>query len=370
METGTVTFFNIDEAGFYKVRKNDKPNDLIDGSCSEILHSVNKWKDKQEFLNTVPWDIRKHKKRDVVYCRSIAHSADTDDFVFVMWKRVGDESGKMHGIDEKAGKKEKKGDSVSLNSKTFGGKSLVYGQPMYYWFIPKLDLVASIKFPYSISDKELMTSYIKRCVENRVDHPNRKKNIVTREHPVHGADAPINNVTFESSCGKHKSLRFSFKASEKRVNIYNTDLNKLAPKITHIVVRDVIAIKNFDNERSEALKLYNKVMKKRKNNVYERRVEIETEVFLTPAELQEMLDLYQDEYDPTTPWVNMGFKEGKEDSPSFFNSYIERTDIIMDPSKKHENTHYTAEDLLTELTRQRNSLLASFIEQAKMNGTN
>jgi hypothetical protein len=308
--------------------------------------------------------------RQEVYCRSIDSDEDTGDYFFVMWKKTGDGSDKLRGILENAGAGEVKGDSISIKAKKVAGQKVIHGDPMYYWFIPEFNLLASIKFPYSLTESELVSSFIKRCVDNKVPHPCKKTVTASRHYKALGRDILVNNTTYESTDGKHKSLRFYFNVNEKRINIYDTDLAKLAKSITHVVVRDVISTKHLTDERGTVLQLYNKVMRRDKKPLYERHVEVETEVSFTENELKDLVDLYQQEYDPLTNWINIGFKEGKEEPAKFFNSYLERTTIMADPINKHDNTHYTSSHLKSIILRERDSLLASFyVAKNKDTGT-
>ncbi|TOG14945.1 hypothetical protein, partial [Vibrio parahaemolyticus] len=57
------------------------------------------------------------------------------------------------------------GDVIQVE-KNAQGKKLIYGAPMYFWYIPEKNLVASIKFPHSTVNTEEMCWYIKRSIDN------------------------------------------------------------------------------------------------------------------------------------------------------------------------------------------------------------
>ena len=90
-----------------------------------------------------------------------------------------------HLIDEKnaadGNDKEKDTHTVETNVR---GQDVIYGQPMYYWYIPEHNLIASVKFPHSLADSEGVSHYIKKCIDLRIDHPRKKltENTIFNHH--------------------------------------------------------------------------------------------------------------------------------------------------------------------------------------------
>ncbi|WP_218419970.1 hypothetical protein [Alteromonas lipotrueae] len=366
-DRGLVTFFNIDKAGFYKIRK-EKEAEHIEGSYESILKSVYDWIESEEhFVNCIPWDIHVHKSRTPIYVRDKHYDSDTGDYFFVFWRKITDKSGKLGGIAEDASKAASTGDAFSVEASKRNGKTLIVGQPMYYWFIKEFNILATIKFSDSLIDTQNVCAFIKRAINNRVEHPNKSTSYNEIYDPRTNANRVTNKVTYQSTDEKHKSLFLGFAASEKRINIYDANLEKLARKITHVVVRDVISTKVVEDNRSGILRLFERVLEKKKNNIFKRQVEVETAISLTGEELKDLVELYSETHDPTIDtWANIGFIEDGEDAPKFFNSYLERTHLYLDPSKRHEGIHYNADYIYSTIKRERNSLLASFYEQQEV----
>lgn len=360
MEKGLVTYFDIEKAGFYKSKRGTGAQ-LIEGSYSDILESTYNWiKSEDDFINCIPWAPNAHKSRTEIYTRSTHFDKDTGDYIFVFWRKTTNKSGRLGGISEDAKNKESNGDAFSVNASKKGGKTLIVGQPMYYWFIPEFNVLATIKFPDSLIETQTICSYIKRAIDNRVVHPCKDTKERTVTHYTTGADILINKTTYQSTDGKHKNLTLNFEAREKRINIYSADLDKLAKKITHIVVRDVISTKEIKDDRHPILKLFERVLENKGNNIFNKHVEVETEISLTGEELENLVRLYGDTHDAVNQWINIGFREEGEETPRFFNSYLERTSIYAKEEEKHEYIHYTAEYLSEIIKKERDNLLASF----------
>jgi hypothetical protein len=364
MEKALVTYFDIKKSGFYKYKRGAQP-DLIEGSYPDIIESIFNWiQNEDDFINCIPWSTEAHKNRPEIYTRSSHFDANTGDYIFVFWKKTTNKSGRLGGIAEDAKNKETNGDAFSLNASKKNGKTLIVGQPMYYWFIPEFNILATIKFSDSLIETQSICSYMKRAIDNKVQHPCKKTTHSTSHHPTSGNDILVNRTRYQSTDGQHDNLTFNFEASEKRIDIYDADLDQLAKKITHVVVRDVISTKVMEDDRHPILKLFEKVLENKGNDIFNRHVEVETQISLTGDELRNLVELYSDSYDPINRWINIGFKEEGEESPRFFNSYLERTAIMAAPEEKHEDIHYTAEYLSKIIKRERNSLLASFYNDA------
>mgnify|MGYP000308037557 CR=1 FL=1 len=150
MEKGSISFFKIEKCGYY--RRHDGKWELIEGSLNETLAMVQGWVKGRDFSQTIPWDVSATPGRKQIYCKSVYKNEETNDSVFVLWKKFGDETGDVSGILANSKVGEDKGGSIKLDSK-INGKDVIYGQPMYYWFIPEFNIIASIKFPHSPDEK-------------------------------------------------------------------------------------------------------------------------------------------------------------------------------------------------------------------------
>ena len=89
--------------------------------------------------------------------KSIQHNNETGDYILILWRAVGNGNG-VYGIRSNAALN----DNALYNANDAGnGDDIIWGEPSYYWFIPRHNVFASIKFPSSIADTKLMNSFLK-----------------------------------------------------------------------------------------------------------------------------------------------------------------------------------------------------------------
>jgi hypothetical protein len=360
MESGLVTFFDVKEFGFYRPRRASKSDptgkdEYVNGSMSEVLESVMEWVRGREFAQTIPWDVPTNPDRTKIYCKDCQKDEVTGDVLFVFCKALTNSKGELSGFVEGARVGSEDKDVVQV-SKKVRGQNLIYGQPMYYWFIPKLNLIASINFSHSVASTEHVMDYLKRCLDNFIPHPNRKVSLDTRFHPRLNKDISIKSVSYRSECGKF-NLKFKAVAELKELSLKDISLESLARKITHIVVRDTLSRSNRIQEDS-LFDLWSKVSKKQGEVRREKHVEIIEEVNLSPDELRDVLQVYKDEHQQGSIWNNVGFRTSDNETlTKWFDRYVERKHIYLDPSLKREDAYYPPALVLTTLIDMRAGLL-------------
>lgn len=356
MEKGLITFFNIDFAGFYQTKIKKDPLHH-EGNISSALDSVISWAEKRDFIDTVPWDVDEHRLRSQFFFKSAYKDEETDDYLLVFLKKTSDDDGNFNGFKARSKFGDNQGDSVKVGKK-INGESAIFGQPMYYWVIPEFNLIASIRFPHSLVDTDAVKDYIKRCIELRIPHDRRTTHERIHFNQKAMRDLTIKNIFFKSEDGK-KSLKFYLKFTERRVTIGEVNHKDLAKKITHIVTRDVIKAKNIQANEHPILGLFSKFVTS-KNNLNNKHVEVETEVSMTEEELIDTIRIYEEEYDPLNEWVNVGFRLEGEDNPKFFNSYLERSSIFLNPADKIDENYFSPETIFEEIKKSREDFLSSF----------
>ncbi|CAA0113580.1 Uncharacterised protein [BD1-7 clade bacterium] len=347
-DKGLISFFEVKQCGFYKNGSKDEVP--IDGALDEILEKFCAWVDSRDFIQTIPWDVSSHQKRTQIYCKSIAHDETTKDTLLVLWKRFGDDSGKVSGISPDAKVGVDSGDSIQLDSKV-KGQSAILGQPMYYWIIPSLDIIATVNFPHSSAATFDVCQYLKRCMDYRIDHPSKKVTEKESEHPDTGMPIIRKNVTYWDD-GANCNLKFKLSASTKEINSDRANADVLANRITHIVIRDTIS--TFQSDDKDALfKLWSKVNKKKK---FSKNIELVESANLTPDEVSEILKIHEKEYNPSNKWINIGFRESENDSTKWFHKYVTKEHIFL-PYLDRSQNYYPAKVVLDKILKKRDEIL-------------
>lgn len=355
MEKGSISFFEIKQCGFY--RSKEKELELVEGSLEETAAAFYNWVKDREFKQTIPWDTSKHPKRPQIYCKSIAQDASTKDTLLVLWKRFGDDSGRVSGIAPDAKVGNDTSDSIKIDPKV-KGQSAYLGQPMYYWFIPEFNVIATINFPHACASTKEVCDYIKRCVDYRIDNPLKATH--EEESTNQNDNTPIIKkfVTYKHP-DSDTLMRFKFFVSTKELDSERANAIRLSRKITHIVVRDTISTEKED-QKDALFKILDRVKGKKK---FSKQIEITEEATLSESEVSDMLKIYNDEYNPLDKWNNVGFKEKDNNTTRWLNSYVSRESIMMHPLADGQN-YYSADIVLDELTKIRSDLVLQLFESS------
>ncbi|CAM3176524.1 hypothetical protein [Vibrio mytili] len=363
MENGLITFFEIDECGFYRSQKlgdsNKRTQVHVKGDLKDALEKVTEWARQRDLSETLPFDSASHPHRPHVYFKDSDLSPENGDQLIVFCKAFTNDEGKLSGFVQDAKVGSSSGDVIQVE-KNAEGKKLIYGAPMYFWYIPEKNLIASIKFPHSIVSTEDMCWYIKRSIENFIPDDNKVVHNSTRYNQFANADIDYKNVTYKSPCGNY-SMKFSFKTKMKELTVDDISPEHLAPYITHLVIRETISSEK-KIESNPALTLWNKVNKKRISTKAKKHVEIIEEATVTAEELRDILTVYNDENNSSDnsngfAWNDIGFRTNDEDTTKWFSNYVDRRKITLDPTQRIGGSYYSAKIVMNTLQDARDSLL-------------
>ena len=359
MERGLISFFEVNECGFYRMR-NNKDSEYVEGSLTDSLTLVEQWVKSRDFTQTVPWDVESSPLRTQIYCKDIAVNPVSEDALFVLWKRYGDDSGKVKGISPDAKFGANPEDSIKIDAKV-KGQSAILGEPMYYWFIPELNVVASINFPHSVASTTDVCNYIKRCIDLRISHPRKKVVEQTSFNQFSNREQIVKRVIYKSKDGKF-SMNYKFDVHMKELSSQKANIKNLCKKITHIVVRDTISTVQED-QKDSCFRLFDLIQGKSLKKKFQKQVEIIEERRLSEEELKSMLEVYHQEFKQTDTWNNVGFREDGNDTTRWFNKYVSKEHILMEPLDRNSNFH-SAKSLLDELQKSRSDLLQTVISES------
>jgi hypothetical protein len=361
MESGLISFFQVTQCGLYRIRKG-KDNELIEGKLHDTVLSVMNWTKGRELENTIPWDVSRLPTKSKIYCESVHYNPQTKDSLIVFWKGLGDDDGNVNGLLARSKVGTQAGATVTVDKK-INGEDYIYGLPMYYWFIPELNLIASIKFPNSLTSLDAITDYIKKAVDYRIPHERRKVSESTHYNHFAKRDITQKNVTFEPETGNY-SLKFQISAHTKELSANRVDVTTLAANITHIVTRDTIS-GVYEDRKDSSLKMWDIIKNVQKRKFFQKEIQVVEEVNLQPDELQKLLTLNQDIIDKKSVWNNIGFKtDGIDGNTKWFAKYVENKHITLDPKQLHDNIYYPASIVLTALTNRRQDILKTLMNAA------
>ncbi len=360
MDKGLISFFEVDSCGFYSTKH--KNPERVEGSLAQTLDSFCQWVKGRDFSQTIPWCVDDYPRRMQIYCKSVAQDPASGDSLLVLWRRYGDDSGKISGISPDAKVGQDTSDSIKIDTKV-KGQSAILGQPMYYWVIPSLEVIATVNFAHSSAATKEVCEYIKRCIDYRIEHP--RKILVETEGANLSTGEPIISkfVTYKSP-DSDRLMRFKFQASTKELNSDSANAARLSERITHIVVRDTISTTASD-DKDPIFNLWSKVKGKKKFSKY---IEIIEEASLTPQEVSEIIKVHHSEYSSTSAWNDIGFRESVSGSTKWFSNYVSKEHIQL-PVLNIDQNYHSANSVLNVILKDRNNLLAQIRSNQKVNNT-
>lgn len=241
MDNGSITFFDINTFGFYRLKRKAKELDYKYGTLSEIFGEFDVWLNGKAIEETIPWDVNTNPMRSKTYCRGVAIDPQTNDIVVVLLRAVGDGSGNLHGV--KMGSAVGAGESETVKAGTsVKGDKVIWGEPCYYWIIPEHNKIASIIFPHSGADTYRFCQYMTTFVNNHSNADGTRKQSTT-SHQHNRDPARIINVVktmFEYGEGKNKcNCIFKFDVEQTKMKTAVGNLENIIPNITQTIIRDV-----------------------------------------------------------------------------------------------------------------------------------
>lgn len=354
MSVGVVTFFKYTQLGFYRHGNNDYHEPL---AMEVMLSSLHEWfQDRISLEDTLLWDDEtpgySHCKK--VYLKSIEKDEATGEYIIILWRAVGSGDG-VYGIRADA-----RLDDATLYdaNDAADGARVIWGEASYYWFIPSKNLFASIRFPNSIADTNMMNKFFKDfiCLHANI----REKTREVRE----GKQGAYTCVSFPAT-SEDESGNLWFRIYSKQYTKLTTraDLHAIARDITHFVKREVIAARV--EHQPDWTRLFgglpfisSEVTKDT------RKVEVNIEAKPTADELRRILDQYSEEYaGGMEGWRNIGFRKEGVGGICWLNSFVVKSVLTVNDSFSSgidSTGHYTASRIFTALEFTREGLLAPF----------
>lgn len=337
---GIVTFFRFENLGFYQVGTDyHEPIQIED-----ILDSLSIWHKKMESLaETSPYNKRNRKS---VYLKAIDKNEETGDYLVTLWKSINTNDGSVFGLRADHAPS----DETIINADEATKEKVIWGKPVYYWFIPKLRIFASIKFNNTLTDSDVLQTYIKDYVQFRSD-----LNTPVIEKRLNNKGVEYETVYWK---GPHGNLWFRVDSRRYTKVTENADLNLIAKDITHFVKKEEIDTTEQENtDWTRYFKGLPYVSKRASGG--SRSVTVIVDARPTGRELKAMMDTYHQKYGTSkNKKSNLGFrKEGTGSQTYWLDEFIVKASLNLPVNTV---SHYTHDTLFQHIKHQRNGLLAPF----------
>ncbi|WP_422463275.1 hypothetical protein [Endozoicomonas sp. ALB115] len=354
MAEGLVTFFKYERLGFFK--RGSEEGESLD--MTEMLDNLHAWHGTRTSLaDTLPWDDETpgYQNRKKVYLKSVQHNPETGDYMIILWRAVGNGNG-VYGIRSDSDLSDTR--LYDANDAVEDGAQVIWGEPAYYWFIPRLNIFASIKFKSSVTDTDLMNKYLKDYINLHSDI--RQKTIEERENT---AGHTYTTVFFAPAAGGNEHLWFRIESKQFTKLTDQADLESIASEITQFVHRDVISAEEVQERALWQRLCQNLPFISNQVTRDTRRIELVIDAHPTADELQEMLDTYHERYgDGAHGWANIGFRKESAGGTYWLNEFVVKSVLpVPDLRQGIDDTgHYTTQRLFNALHLTRDRLLAPF----------
>lgn len=355
MSEGLVTFFKYKSLGF--ARRGDDYFEPL--SMDVMLDSLHEWfQGRISLEDTLLWDDQTpgFSNRKKVYLKAIEKDEDTGDYILILWRAIGQGNG-VYGIKADANLED---NNLYNADDNLGNERVIWGEAAYYWYVPSLDIFASIRFPNSISDTEIMNRFMRDYVNLQSNFRQRK--VVEKEHKD-GKGKYLSISFAPTRAGELGNLWFQAYSEQYKKPTTEADLEGLTGKITHFVMRDVISAQLAQQggwtQLFQGLPFISSQVTRGN-----RKVEVNIQAKPTVKELQDLIDLYEREY-TGDDWRNIGFK--KEGSGVvWLDKFVVKNILLVNDlagGDRDHTGHYTTERLFKAMEFTRAKLLSAFIEE-------
>jgi hypothetical protein len=331
LDSGHMNFFNVDHCGLYRVGK-DK---VFGCGLEETFDLIMDWVKDRPLASTIPWDPEHSRtNKSKCYCKDIHKDPKTGDFLLVLWKSDTDSAGTLWGAseDKATGSKE-----VVKYTNSYKGGKVIWGRPCYYWILPRFNTIISIKFDHSVCDAQLFEDYVLGCINNRVKHPNRKKEYT---------EAGYVRISYSDEENSSRFL-YRFGMSLKSLNTSDSKLSDLAKNVTHVVRRETILV-DAEDARAEWVKKFSDIVPyvSAKPKSKKRKIETKAEAKPTSTEIKSIIEKNATEDRKPNDWDNVGF--ATEKGITWVDRYRLKDVIYVDGV---HDKYISAEDLFLELSQ-------------------
>lgn len=351
MSHGLVTFFEYEQLGFYK--RGDEYHEKL--PMEDLLANLLTWyRQRDSLADTLLWDANTpgYGGRKKVYLKSIKKHEDTDEYLVILWREIGSGDG-VYGLRSDSSLDDEKLYNADDSAK---GKEVIWGEALYYWFIPSLNIFSSIKFAKSIADTKTMNTFLKDFVWLQSTVRNKNLEIKKTEKGTE-----YTSVTFPSEKG---NLWFRARSKQFTKTTGKADLSKIASEITHFVKREVISAEVMKASGWERfcnnLPFMGSDEEEEKGT---RKLELMIDASPTEEQLTRMLNTYHDDFEGNNDgWSNLGFRKEGVGGTCWLDEFVIKSVLIVPDLKKDvdESAHYTSDRLFLAIDGSRDKLLAPF----------
>ncbi|PHL38128.1 hypothetical protein BMR42_24160 [Escherichia coli] len=357
MLTATITFYKIDEFGFYR-RNKEKYPDRFFGDVNSVFSDFSKWLAAQENLgSTCTLEVNKEEGGQNIFCKDYYKHEDGNEYLIILWNEMSNADNKILAMPKTA----KIGSNGVKEPKTEDDD--IIGLPSYFWFVPDLELFAVVYFKHSVSNIKAMQQYIKEYCHALSGFVTLDKKGVS--YYTDGT-SPKGKYRFKFTHKKivNKNKRRKLVDSPERITeivrkveipkVVTDPRNKIrrAMNAIQIGLRRVVPdfLKDGD-ENSKEINDVNEALKNASRQIIEVRIPFSGD----EDTINYILDKYDENFDESAT-QKLGFKLKGDPNVVWLHESVIKTEVELDV-KISEDSLPTAVDVMTAISAKRDIIL-------------
>lgn len=280
----SVVFHRVEQAGFYPWGKRDR----VLGGLHETFEALHHWGRGKRFSLTRLVDRREQEDLPV-YLLGIEPLGR--EWVFATWNRVPDSEGKIPSI----GMNSVVGDRPQVHLNDID-ENTIPGFATYFWVVPDLDVIATIRIETRATGKDAMRGYVERFLETESGYvvaDDQDAVVGYRALDGRGEIYRVKPMFRLSPFVKQGPLNYIRRHREQIVRVVRTG---------HLV-----AVNAQDRQVSQGLFAFMRGARPDHQLVNERRVKLELDFTPSADELDAMIEAELDS-EPISAWDDLGFQ--------------------------------------------------------------
>ncbi|MGG6350609.1 hypothetical protein [Pseudomonas putida] len=310
LEQAQITFYKINQAGFYK-RGETGQSEF--GSSASLLQELSGWSQGKSLAVTKTFEPVEGAEFLPVYLMDI--TADRQDWLVTMWNQTPATQGKVAAAmgDSAVGNAQ-----VVMNAIPEGG---IPGFATYFWFVPEEGVFASIRFQHLITGQKPMQEYM----EAYLGHYSTS---VVFTDP--DADADLQILGYRR--GANDPVRNDVSPRFRTQILKKAGEHNLLLDSAHLI-RKVVRKTSLQLNRPEELAFWQKAyrmatLRHAQNLPDEVNFKYEVKARMDRDEVQNIIETWTENHE--TEWDDYGFVLNGQSSPHWLSHAIARSSFSFD----------------------------------------
>lgn len=335
VEKAKITFYRVSQCGYYPRGEADAP---AFGSLQSMLTDLSNWSNGKQLAATKTYEAADGAEFLPAYLMDITQGASS--FVVTMWNQTPGTEGKVAAV---IGTSNVGNPKVVMNAVPEGG---IPGFATYFWFIPKQNVLASIRFQHLVTGLKPLQLYMESFLESFSKH-------VVWTDPAPGIDLEIAGYS-KGEGQPTQSLNPRFRPQLlRKPGAHDFILNNAD------AVRKIVRKTALDLDRPEQLDRWQRLMewthlRQANQQPDEVKVQYELPVQVSREDIEAIIEDWNAGHE--RQWDDYGFKLKGNPKPHWLSHSLARSDFDLDITRNDLEV-VNAESLLKALTANQAEIL-------------